>query len=335
MTINLIIYPIICFILLLSIAKVSYRLNLVDLPNNRKKHLKPVAYTGGLAISISYVFSIILFDIRVQDLNNILSISFLIAAVGLVDDRYNLNTGGKLSLQIIPIVYLIVVQNLSLNDIGDYNYFRTQLNSFSIPFTLLSVLFLINAFNYFDGLDGSLSLVSISVLVILYFLISEENLKLYLLTMILPLCIFLLFNFSVWKLPKLFLGDSGSLLLGSIIAFILIYFANEKILHPILLAWIIAIFVFEFLSINFLRMLNNKNVFTPGLDHLHHLIFKKTKSIFLTNFILVVTNISFFLLGYLSFNLFNPLTSLILFIVTFIIFFIFRKISYVNINKKN
>ena len=77
--------------------------------------------------------------------------------MGLIDDKYNLNTGGKLSLQVIPIFYLIVFENLKLTQIGDYEYFKLSLGSFSIPFTLLCVLLLINSFNYFDGIDGSLS----------------------------------------------------------------------------------------------------------------------------------------------------------------------------------
>jgi UDP-GlcNAc:undecaprenyl-phosphate GlcNAc-1-phosphate transferase len=244
--------------------------------------------------------------------------------VGFIDDKYNLNIGGKLSLQVIPILYLIIIDNLNLIHLGDYNYFKLELNSFSVPFTLLCVMFLINAFNYFDGLDGVLSFTSISVLGILYFLITDENIKLFLIIILLPICFFLLFNFSIFNLPKLFLGDNGSLLLGFIIAFMLIYLANQRIVHPILLAWSVSIFVYEFISINLIRLKNKKNPFKAGLDHLHHIFFKKNKSIFLTNFLIVSTNIVFFTIGYISFEIFNPLISLILFLSLFIIFFIIR-----------
>jgi UDP-GlcNAc:undecaprenyl-phosphate GlcNAc-1-phosphate transferase len=62
----------------------------------------------------------------------------------------------------------------------------------------------------------------------------------------------------VFKLPKLFLGDSGSLSLGFIVSFILIYFANQEIAHPIILAWSVSIFVFEFLSLNIQRIKKKK-----------------------------------------------------------------------------
>jgi UDP-GlcNAc:undecaprenyl-phosphate GlcNAc-1-phosphate transferase len=297
---------------------------LVDLPNKRKIHNKNIAYTGGIAISFILVLSILLLDISDNNLNNILSIAFLISIIGLVDDKYNLNVGGKLSLQIIPIFYLIIFENLNLNQLGDYNYFKLELGTFKIPFTLICVLFLINSFNYFDGLDGALSFTTISVLAILYFLTSDQNIHLFLIIILIPIIIFLFFNFSFLKLPKMFLGDSGSLLIGFIISFVLIYFVNQNLTHPILLAWSITIFVYEFLSINLIRLKDKRNLFKAGQDHIHHVLFKKTKSVFLTNFFITLTNIILFIIGYLSFILISPLASLILFISLFIIFLVLR-----------
>tara|TARA_B100000214_G_scaffold349801_1_gene302983 strand:- start:276 stop:674 length:399 start_codon:yes stop_codon:yes gene_type:complete len=121
-------------------------------------------------------------------------------------------------------------------------------------------------------------------------------------------------------MPKVFLGDSGSLLLGFLVSFILIYFANQNFIHPILLAWSVVIFVYEFLSINIIRLKNNQKLFKAGQDHLHHIMFKKNKSVFLTNLTISLSNIILFIIGYLSYLLINPLTSLILFIALFIIF---------------
>ena len=332
MYIKLIIYSLLSFLLLFLCAKISYLLNLVDLPNKRKIHSKATAYTGGIAISIILLFALQSLNIFDQSLGLILSLSFLICIVGFVDDKYYLNTGGKLSLQIIPIFYLIVFENLNLNQIGDYDLFRLELGSFVVPFTLLSVLFLTNAFNYFDGLDGTLSLSTITVLVILYFLVPVQNFQLFLIMILVPLIIFLIFNFSLFNLPKLFLGDSGSLMFGFIISFILIYLAKQNFVHPILLAWSVSIFVYEFLSVNILRLKNKQNVFKAGKDHLHHVLYVKTKSIFLTNFLISMINIFLFTIGYFSFSLFNPLISLILFTLLFIIFLYLRNI--LNKNKK-
>ncbi len=321
---SIIIYCILSFTLLFLISKISYKLKLVDSPNSRKKHTVSTAFTGGIAISISFIFSILLFSIPNNNLNLILSMALLICIVGLIDDKFDLNAGSKLCLQIIPIFYLIVFQNLALSSLGEYYLFNLDLGVFTIPFTLLCVLFLINAFNYFDGIDGTLSLTSISTLGILYFLIPNSEVKLFLLILSIPICIFLIFNFSLFNLPKMFLGDGGSLLLGFVISFILIYLANENLIHPILLAWSIVIFVYEFLTVNLIRIVNNKNPFNAGHDHIHYLLNKKTRSILFTNFFITALNTFLFLIGYISFTLINPLTSLILFILLFIPFLILR-----------
>ena len=331
MSLQIVIYSLLSFILLFSSAKISYKYNLIDLPNKRKLHTDPTAFTGGVAISLIFLFSILLFEFSDSVFNSIISMSFLISLVGFIDDKYNLNVGGKLSLQIFPIFYLIVFQKLVLIQLGDYGYFQLNVGTFSLPLTLICSLFLINAFNYFDGIDGTVSYATISVLSILFFLVTDREFQFFLIIITIPICIFLCFNFSLFKLPKIFLGDSGSLLLGFIIAFILIYLANRHIVHPILLSWSIAIFVYEFIAVNVIRLQDNRNPFHAGRDHLHHILFKKSKSIFLTNFFISISNIILFILGYISFSLLNPLASLILFIFLFFIFYILRK-KYSNLS---
>ena len=222
------------------------------------------------------------------------------------------------------IIFFIILKNFNLNQIGNYEYFTLELNSFAILFTLISIIILINSANYFDGLDGTLCFLMISIIGILFFLTDNENTRLFLITILIPLIFFLLFNFAKISLPKLFLGNSGSLLLGFILAFTLIYVENNNEIHPILIAWSIAIFVYEFLSINLIRYNNKKKIFKPGLDHFHHLLLKRYKSLFLVNTLIVIINIIFFIIGYLSFNFINPLASLILFILSFIFFLVTR-----------
>lgn len=330
---NFAIYSVLSFLLLLLTSFTSYKLNLLDIPSKRKIHTRPTAYTGGFAISIIFLFSLQIFETIDYDLNLIISISFLMTIIGLIDDKYQLNTGSKLCLQVIPIFYLIFIKNISLSQIGDYGLIKLNLSSFGETFTLLCVLFLINSFNYFDGLDGSLSFSVISVLTILFFIMPDVKLKLFITILLIPIIFFLLFNFSLFKLPKLFLGDSGSLLLGFIISFLIIYCANKDIVHPILLAWSISIFVYEFLYTNLARLINKKNPFKAGLDHLHYELYLKTNSIFFTNLIIFNINIIFFIIGFASFKYINPISSLVSFILFFIIFFCLR-IYYLNEGKR-
>ena len=79
---QLTIYILINIIILFLCGKISYKLKLVDLPNKRKIHSKATAYTGGIALSIIFLFSILLFDSFNPNLSLILSIGFLISIVG-------------------------------------------------------------------------------------------------------------------------------------------------------------------------------------------------------------------------------------------------------------
>jgi len=147
MVFKITLYIFLSFTLLYLCSSISYKLGFLDKPNKRKIHSKPTAYTGGIALSIILIFSVIIFDNFYEKISLIISIAFLVSIVGLVDDRYHLNIGGKLSLQIIPIFYMVIYENLTLYQIGDYDYFNLNLGSFSVPFTILSVLFLVNSFN--------------------------------------------------------------------------------------------------------------------------------------------------------------------------------------------
>ena len=133
---TLILYSIFNILLFYTITKLSYKLNFLDLPDERKIHSKATAYTGGIIISISLLASLEifkLFNYINPNLNLIFSIAFLISLVGLTDDKFNLNAGGKLSLQIIPIFYLVVLENISLQSIGNYEYFSLDLEPLYYP----------------------------------------------------------------------------------------------------------------------------------------------------------------------------------------------------------
>ena len=131
MTNIIIIYLLFIFFVIYIGSIFSYKLRLVDIPSKRKIHNKPTAYTGGLLIALIYLSSLQLFQTFSLQLNLLITTSLMISIVGFTDDKYHLNTGGKLSLQIIPVFYLIYVENMALNDIGKYGFFTLELYSFS------------------------------------------------------------------------------------------------------------------------------------------------------------------------------------------------------------
>lgn len=318
----------ISIIVIYLISIVSHKLKLFDYPNHRKTHKMPYPYTGGISISCILILLIFYSDFKDNTLHILIMNSSLIAFAGFIDDKYKLNVGNKLIFQFIPIVLTINQTGLMLNSLGEYFLIgNITLGSFSLIFTILSIFLLINAFNYFDGIDGSLGTTTISILIINLYLIYENNiiyLNKLIICFISIIVVFLFFNLSKINKIKTFLGDSGSLLLGFLISFLLIYIEKNLHVHPILLAFSISLIVFDFLSVNILRAINNKKIFKPNLDHIHHRLFQANNSIFLTNLILILINLIFFILGLLSFNYVNSLFSLFIFLLSFMTYFLVR-----------
>ena len=314
------------FIAILFFIPIAKRIKLVDIPNNRKNHKINANLIGGLILILNFILLVFVLDFD-KNLNNLLSYSVLVGLIGLVDDKYKLNVTNKLILLFFPII-LIVLEGQVLENLGEYNFIGIlNLGSFASIFTILASYLFINATNYIDGRDGILITLFFFINLKLIFLINNTNeVSQHLLIYInLILIVLLFFNINNNKNFKIFLGDSGSLTIGFFLSFILIYFANKEIAHPILLASTITVIVFDFLCISIERLLkNNGNIFKPDDSHIHHLVFKKTKSNLITLLIINFINILFFLTNYCLFLIFD-LLAIISFVVEFFVFFILRK----------
>ena len=212
-------------------------------------------------------------------LNTICSV--LVGLIGVIDDKYDLKVSNKLILLFFPII-LIVLDGYALTNLGEYNLIgKINLGSFAVIFTIVSSYLLINATNYIDGRDGVLISIFFFINLELIFLIdnSEEISKQLLIYIDLILIVLFFFNITNNENLKIFLGDSGSLTIGFFLSFILIYLANNKLAHPILLASTVTVIVFDFLCISIERLLkNNGRIFKPDNNHIHYLIYNKTGS---------------------------------------------------------
>lgn len=321
------IYIIIFQILItIPIIKLSKNKGLLDVPNERKIHQNATPYTGGITLALTYLFIIFISDFENKYLNLILSYGFIISLTGLIDDRYYVRPGTKLLLQTVPIFFLID-QNLYLTNLGNYIIFgKLELGSVDKIFTFLCCLLLINAFNYNDGIDGLASIIAITVLIsfsLFLFILGNKSDSINLVIILIPIIIFLIFNFGLLNNFKVFLGDSGSNLLGFIIAFVAIYMFKEKEVHPALVIWPLAYVVYEFLSVTFFRIIKNTGTFKPGKDHLHYEIIDLFKLNAFYSFLIILTlNIFLILIGSYIFFSFGQDISIIIFIFFFIIYLI-------------
>ena len=309
------------------IVKISYKLSLIDFPSQRKIHQKPTPYTGGIILGLTYLFMVFITNFDDKFINLLLSFSIIICLTGLIDDRYNINPGTKLLFQAFSIFFLID-NNFYLKDLGEYYFLgKITLGSFDKVFTILSILLLINSFNYSDGIDGLLTSLTLVILItfVIYIFILNSDLNIYLIFLCLPLFIFLIFNLGIVKGFKIFLGDSGSNLLGYLTAFLSIYLYNYHKIHPALIMWPLAYVIYEFLTVNLIRLTNNSGVFKAGHDHLHY----ELKKIFkISNFkilgIIILLNVFFSFVGYKIYQIFSQDFSILAFVTLFIIYFYLR-----------
>ena len=314
----------------------AFKIKLLDFPNYRKIHTKPIPLIGGIVIGGIMIFSVLLFDFKSYEYSIILNFSLFIVIVGFLDDLKNLSAANKLILLSFPIFFLILKYDFFITDLGEYPYLGIiNLGTFAPIFTLLCIFLFINACNYLDGIDGSLSIIYLNSVMILFLITENKNIDLnyFYITITFPVVIFLFFNLMKF-LPKTFLGDSGSLLLGYLLSCLMIISHNNFQVHPILIAWSVNLIVFDFLFVNIKRIRLNKNILTPSKDHIHHVCFLHTKSITLSNIILISINSFFAGIGIITLYYFNSLASLVAYLITFILYISIRnKLDFINIKK--
>lgn len=329
-----------CFFSFYIAAKLGLKYNCVDIPTERKLHKSLIPFTGGLGISLFLIFSIFVTEIQDTNIINLIIYSQLVIFIGFYDDKRILMPMTKIILLLGPTI-IMVLAGLNIEYLGTYKFIGyLELGPYSYIFTTLCCLILINAVNYSDGIDGLASTLFVSSIILLLIFIEYAGMNsakltefIFLLELLLiSVIVFIFFNHNLFGLPKLFLGDSGSLFLGFFLSFTLIYFYKIG-LHPSLLIWSICIYIYDFLSTNLIRIIYGKKIFTPNYDHLHHQILKKTKNIFYTNLIIVSLNMMFGIIGLMVYENGLYSVSLLLYLMFFLVFFYWKFVEYKNLKK--
>ena len=322
---KLIIFLFVITLLHFILIKVYKKLKLLDLPNIRKKHSIPIPYSGGAILLSTLYISIFLFDYSYR-LNFLIIISSIVFFTGFLDDLGKITIFNRILLQCVSCV-LLFYYGIKVTDIG---YFESidkiiSFGSFSILFSIFCIMITINAFNFFDGIDGNL--VSITSTSIFFFFLFSNNLSnsYFLITVLLFSLIFIFFNFGLISGYKNFLGDSGSNLLGFIYAGLMIDSAGTtfRSIEPTLIIWLIPIIYFDFLHLIIFRLKNSKSPYLPDENHIHHILSKffNKKLVVL---IITITNIFFSLIGYVIYKVFNAEGSILFFILMFITYYFIK-----------
>ncbi len=311
--------------------KISEIVNLYDFPNKKLKiHKTKTSLIGGsiIIINIFLVFFLnLLFKSEFLSFfpsfkNELIFLAMLsiFFMLGFLDDKFNINPNKKFFfLIIISVLFIVLDQNLLIQKFS-LSFYKSKifLDNYSFIFSVFCILILINAMNFYDGINGQ-SLIFF-LITFSYLLIVSEKIEFYL--FIISILFFLLFlNLR----NRLFLGDNGIYILTIILSTSLIY--EHNFYGSITFADEIFLLLFlpglDLLRLTILRLMKKNNPFYGDRNHIHHLLIKK--------YSLIKTNIILFILAIVPILFFNIL-KLNFFLVIFI-FLIFYSVIILKLNK--
>lgn len=270
------------------IINVSNQKRLFDLPDERKIHRNPIPSIGGLGIFAGFITALLLtvtFRSEVHHFQYLVAALMVIFFVGIKDDLINLSPLKKFLGQILAATILVfkggfVIQNMD----GILGIHELPLVA-SYSLSMITIVVIINAYNLIDGVDGlaaSLSLMS-SIMFAVFFAINDQLAYACIATSLAgALAAFLIFNFNP---AKIFMGDTGSLVLGLINAVLVIQFINSNAVvdngaalqvkaGPAIGFAILFVPLFDTLRVFSLRILHGESPFTPDRNHIHHILLR-------------------------------------------------------------
>jgi UDP-GlcNAc:undecaprenyl-phosphate GlcNAc-1-phosphate transferase len=279
----LIIYSATAFIFLTYYKIISEKLKIIDKPSTKKIHKKPTPLIGGVII-LFLLIELFIFQysnyLKNLDIKILIIISLICFFVGFLDDRINMKSYLKFFIICFAIFFLL---NFSETLILKKLYFKSfetilDLNKSAIYITILCILLLINAYNLSDGINSLAVLIAIHWVVAIFYFIFGIKIN----YIIMPLLSLFILSILIYR-GKFFLGDSGSLLISSLIGLLTIYFYNLSIKNnnTILPAEsFFLVFIIPGLDMFRLfieRLFNKKDPFSGDKKHLHHLLIRKYK----------------------------------------------------------
>ncbi len=236
--------------------------------NLHHTHVKPMVRLGGIAIFLAFLIPFLLtLDLDTPRIGLVLSIS-IIFLVGLLDDVFNLKAWTKIAFQFIAIAVAIYF-GIHIGQVANPFGGIIILTPFwDILFTTAWLLLITNALNLFDGLDGLAagvtSIFSITLFWLSLFIVVNQPETAVIAVILLGVMLgFLRWN---WHPAKIFMGDSGSTMLGFLIATLAIISGAKLATAALVLAFPIIDAIWAFVR----RVRQKKHPFLPDKEHLHH-----------------------------------------------------------------
>ena len=321
MQILLIVISVVVFTLIATIVltRVAERWGLVDRPGGRKQHLAPTPTIGGLVIYLVILTCMVFLNPEPKVVWMMAAVSVLVVT-GVLDDAFGLGIKIRFGAQVLASCIMVFGSGLYLNKFGiGVDFLDSAPAWLGILFTVFALVGLTNGFNMVDGIDGlaaghmliGLTLVCTTMIFTSGYIPQIE----WFAALFAGIFIFFMVNVSLTPLRKVFLGDAGSMLLGFVMGWTLIYCSQEPTaaIHPVAALWCVALPVWDTVVVVVRRIKNRQSPFAPDRSHLHHMIIdtgisSKNALIFILSGAAIISTIGI-VLSYVV----SPLFSLLVF----------------------
>ena len=293
---------------------------------SRSSHKEKATRSGGMALfftfCVCYGFGKGVYSMSV-DLYALISFIF-IALTGIADDFFSIKYREKFFLQVFAAIVLLQSGIYIDSFHGVFGLYEIPLLA-SYLITVFVFIVIVNAFNLIDGIDGLAALLSIKFFVLIggIITVSSTDMNLVVPSIVGAITGFLFFNFNPSK--KVFLGDTGALLLGSIIAFFIFYILDNDsyiitdalISRPLLVILLIIYPLADTLRASLIRMSKGQSPFLADRVHLHHRLIDKGMSHWGASTTILIMSVSIVILGFVLSSFFS-LTICCLLIIAYL-----------------
>ncbi len=318
------------------ILKVAREKHLFDTPNERKLHTQAIPPLGGIAIFIAFVLSVIFSShgLSFYPIRYIIAAILLMFFIGLKDDLIIISAWKKFAVQAVSVLLLLILGNVEITNLHGLAGIYEIHPMIGFPLTLFIMIAIINAFNLIDGIDGlasGLAMVASFGLGSWFYMAGYLQYAIISFSLTGSLAGFFLFN-VFGNTNKLFMGDTGSLVVGMILAILVVRF-NELNIHktslyaigaaPSVSFAIVMLPLIDTLRVMTLRIFSGRSPFSPDKNHIHHRLLELFPNHLTVTLIMVSSNLVIIALALLLNNQLKSVSFQFLIIFTLSLFMSF------------
>jgi UDP-N-acetylmuramyl pentapeptide phosphotransferase/UDP-N-acetylglucosamine-1-phosphate transferase len=272
------------FFLMPVVIKSFKAIDLLDIPDRRKIHKTNAPSLGGLAFFIGFILALFtaLDGSEFTDLKYFIASIIMIFLLGVRDDIASLGATQKFSVQILASLIVVFVSDVHFT--GLYGLFGINVLPFHLEFvlTIVFIIGLTNAFNLIDGIDGLAGSIGALASVCLgwcFLILGLNGYSIIAFSLSGALISFLFFN---WFPSKIFMGDTGSMIIGFIVSVLSIAVINASSLSlelPLdeslpLIGAVLVVPLYDTIKVFVLRLSKGQSPFYPDRSHIHHSLLK-------------------------------------------------------------